>query len=556
MPQITHSEWASDDAFSASKGSAAGSARARAVGTAVPFKRLPFNFCALSLQPFVTPVCTRDGTVFDLERLLAWLEQHGTNPVDGAPLKRAALIDLHFVRNDDGEFVDPVTFKALTDNSHVVALANTGNVFAHDTVDRLNVRAKMWRDLVTDEEFGRKDIITLQDPLNVEGRSLATFQHLKEDGNNLAAGKAVVAPESEQGRAARMLKAREAVAAARAQRDADPGGPGSGASKSVTTSSQNGTSSAAGRSAMAPHNAALHTTGKAAASFTSTGLTPHTAAERALLSEEEWMLKPKRVKRPGYARIRTTHGALELELLPEWAPKAVWNFVHLAKRGYYDGLVFHRNIRHFMLQGGDPAGTGKGGQSVWGRPFADEIEGPLTHGARGVVSMANKGKNTNGSQFFITYRQAPHLDRKHTIFGRVMGGMDVLAKLEAVEVSDKDKRPLEDIAMEQVVVLVDPFEEFRKAKAEQDEAEREKEEIARRGGTDDDKTTWTGKRIRSDAASGSANGSTIGRYLGAASTDEEPSTKKAEHDVASWEAEEPRKKKPKAGGGFGNFDDW
>jgi len=110
------------------------------------------------------------------------------------------------------------------------------------------------------------------------------------------------------------------------------------------------------------------------------------------------MLKPKRVKVKGYARIATNLGNLNVELSPEFAPKAVYNFVKLAQQGYYNGVSFHRNIRNFMIQGGDPTGTGRGGTSYWRKNFNDELEGPLKHDTRGVLSMANKGKNTNSSQ--------------------------------------------------------------------------------------------------------------------------------------------------------------
>ena len=527
-----------------------------------PFRRLPFNFCALSLQPFTSPVCTADGTVFDLEHILTWLEKHGTNPVDGSPLKAASLVQLSFLKNDDGEYVDPVTFKVLTDNTHVVALANTGNVFAYDTIERLNIKPKMWRDLVSDEPFGRKDMVTLQDPQHLEGRNLSSFQHL-QDGNAGRDGgqKQGELNESALGNAARVLKAKEAVAAARAQRDSQKRGGDAttaGSSARADTLAQKGQ----GASQAVPYNAARHTTGKAAASFTSTGLTPHTAAERALLTEEEYMLKPRRVKQKGYARIRTQFGDLIIELQPEFAPKAVWNFVQLARRGYYNGLIFHRNIRSFMLQGGDPTGTGKGGQSVWGTTFADEFEGPASHDARGVVSMANKGRDTNSSQFFVTYRPAKHLDRKHTIFGRVTEGLDVLGKLEAVEVSDKEKRPLEDIVMQDVTIFVDPFAEFQREKAEKDEAERARQEVVRRGGTDDDKTTWTGKRVRADAENGATAGAGIGKYLKTASqaatgADGAQDGDEVEGDANQWEAlDRPPHKKAKGVGGFGNFDNW
>lgn len=121
--------------------------------------------------------------------------------------------------------------------------------------------------------------------------------------------------------------------------------------------------------------------------------------------------------------IDTTKGFIELELYPQYAPLTVNNFVFLAKQGFYDGLKFHRVISNFMIQGGDPTGTGRGGP---GYKFADEVRGnPLTHEA-GVISMANAGANTNGSQFFITHSPQSHLDGKHTVFGRVVKGKDVV----------------------------------------------------------------------------------------------------------------------------------
>ena len=461
-----------------------------------------------------------------------------------------------------------MTFKVFTDNTSIVALKNSGNVFAHDTVERLNIKAKMWRDLVTDEEFTRKDIITLQDPQNLEARNLSSFKYMQEGMSTLTEAQQRERNSSNVnkealGNAAKILKAKEAVARAREQRGSafDPNRSSSNAlarSKAVANAA-NGASSKSHHSAKSvPYNAAQHTTGKAAASFTSTGLTPHTSNERALLTDEEYMLKARRVKQKGYARIQTNHGELNIELQPEFAPRAVWNFVHLAKKGYYNGVVFHRNIRNFMIQGGDPTGTGKGGSSIWGKNFQDEFDGPLTHDSRGVVSMANKGKNTNSSQFFITYRPAKHLDRKHTIFGKVVGGMDTLARLENVAVSDSDKRPLDDITMEDVVVFVDPFEEFQQLKKQQDEAEKEKEELIRAGGTEDSRTTWTGKRIRGDGQVEESDGlEGVGKYLNAhvlAGADD------VDEVVGEWEqevVEEPIKKKAKGGaGGFGNFDSW
>ena len=123
------------------------------------------------------------------------------------------------------------------------------------------------------------------------------------------------------------------------------------------------------------------------------------------------------------ATIETPRGTIELELYPEHAPITVNNFVFLARDGFYDGLVFHRVIPNFMVQGGDPTGTGRGGP---GYRFVDECRGnPLQHGT-GALSMANAGPNTNGSQFFITHTPQPHLNGRHTVFGQVLSGQEVV----------------------------------------------------------------------------------------------------------------------------------
>lgn len=551
---ITHSEWSSEDAFSASAG--ANARKSSNIGA--NFKRLPFNFCAVSLQPFEHPVCTAGGTIFDLTNILPWLKKHGTNPVDGQPLKSSELIKLKFAKNDEGEYVDPVTFKVITDNTHLVALSNTGNVFSYDTVERLNIKAKNWRDLVSDEEFKRSDIITLQDPQNVESRNLSHFKYLQDGASTLTpeqeAERAAGVNDQNLGSAAKILKAKEAVAKARAERAANPS---NGSTESQALANARKAHADVAKSSRttkpAPYNAAQYTTGQAAASFTSTGLTPNTSTERAIMSDEEYMLKPKRVKQKGYARMSTNLGALNLELYPEYAPKAVWNFIQLSKRGYYRGIDFHRNIKNFMIQGGDPTGTGRGGQSCWGKSFTDEFDGPLTHDGRGVLSMANKGKDTNTSQFFILYRAAPHLNRKHTIFGRVIDGLDTLDRLEKVTVDDKS-RPTEDCSIEDITVYVDPFEDFLKQRSEKEAQEAKQEQLRREGGAEDERTTWTGKRIRADGKVQDSGGAGVGKYL------KQATSAPAEDDeiVGEWDESEmaPPPKKTKKGGGFGNFDAW
>ena len=160
------------------------------------------------------------------------------------------------------------------------------------------------------------------------------------------------------------------------------------------------------------------------------------------MAEQQWDTPPEMqidVSKDYSVTITTDRGTIELELYPRHAPQTVNNFVFLAKQGFYDGVTFHRVIGDFMIQGGDPTGSGRGGP---GYLFADECDGnPLRHDAK-VISMANAGPNTNGSQFFITHVATPHLDGRHTVFGKVTSGEAVVDAVEqgdtmlSVEVTD------------------------------------------------------------------------------------------------------------------------
>jgi len=204
-----------------------------------------------------------------------------------------------------------------------------------------------------------------------------------------------------------------------------------------------------------------------------------TATEKIKLSQLEAPVAGDQV-----ATFKTNHGEIKVKLLPENAPKAVENFTTHAKDGYYDGLIFHRVINDFMIQGGDPSGTGAGGESIWGGPFEDEFKAGARN-IRGALSMANAGSNTNGSQFFIVQAKAenentinylkkegvsqqiidlykeqggtPHLDfdinekYKHTVFGQVYEGMDVVDEIAEVEVGAGDT-PVEDVVIETITI--------------------------------------------------------------------------------------------------------
>ncbi|KAH0541312.1 cytochrome P450 monooxygenase 4 [Glutinoglossum americanum] len=155
--------------------------------------------------------------------------------------------------------------------------------------------------------------------------------------------------------------------------------------------------------------------------------------------------------------LHTDVGDLKIEIFCESVPKTAENFLALCASSYYNNTLFHRNIPGFMIQGGDPTGKGKGGTSIWGTVFDDEIRPALRHNARGIVSMANKGPGTNGSQFFIAYAAAGHLDGKNTVFGRVIEGADTtLVALEALE-GDRKYRPKEPVHIKSVTIHANPL---------------------------------------------------------------------------------------------------
>ncbi|KAI7816767.1 cyclophilin-like domain-containing protein [Gamsiella multidivaricata] len=155
--------------------------------------------------------------------------------------------------------------------------------------------------------------------------------------------------------------------------------------------------------------------------------------------------------------LHTDLGDLKLEVFCESVPKTAENFLALCASGYYDNNLFHRSIKGFMVQTGDPTGTGKGGTSIWGRKFADELRGGLKHTGRGIVSMANSGPDTNGSQFFITYDKQPHLDTKYTIFAKVIDGADTtLDAIEKIPVDAKN-RPTQPIRILSTTIHANPI---------------------------------------------------------------------------------------------------
>ncbi|XP_015578514.1 peptidyl-prolyl cis-trans isomerase CYP65 isoform X2 [Ricinus communis] len=464
-----------------------------------------------------------------------YIRKYGKHPVTGAPLKQEDLIPLNFHKNSEGEYHCPVLNKVFTEFTHIVAVKTTGNVFCYEAIKELNIKTKNWRELLTDEPFSKEDLITIQNPNALDTRVTLDFDHVKQGlkvddeelkhmssdpayNINISGDIKQMLEElgTEKGRQTALhggggskaqnerAAALEAILAARSRIKEDSKSDSNGNSKPPQTYSIVDAASAAvhGRSAAAakatsgdktaariamhmageraPVNAKLvrsrYTTGAASRSFTSTSFDPVTK------NDFEYIKVEKNPKKKGYVQLHTTHGDLNIELHCDITPRTCENFITLCEQGYYNGVAFHRSIRNFMIQGGDPTGTGRGGESIWGKPFKDEPNSKLLHSGRGVVSMANSGPHTNGSQFFILYKSANHLNFKHTVFGGVVGGLTTLATMEKVPVDDND-RPLEEIKIISVTIFVNPYtetdeeEEKEKAKDEKDAEDEENDKV-------------------------------------------------------------------------------
>jgi cyclophilin family peptidyl-prolyl cis-trans isomerase len=206
----------------------------------------------------------------------------------------------------------------------------------------------------------------------------------------------------------------------------------------------------------------ISTSGQASSSLTSSSSICYTSGATRLANPDEirearWKTM-KELKKKGYVQIQTNIGNINLEIHCDITPITAWNFITLCNRNYYDNTIFHRLIPNFMIQGGDPTGTGKGGQSAWLQSFKDEIDSRLSHDTRGILSMANSGPKSNRSQFFLTFDPCKHLDLKHTIFGRLVGGMITLNKIEEIK-TDKDDRPNNEIKILKTIVFTNPIDE-------------------------------------------------------------------------------------------------
>ena len=463
-------------------------------------QKLALYHCALTLQKIKgQPCCSNlgDGTVFDMDNILPFIDQYHLHPVTGEkPFERSNLIPLHFSFHDNGQMFCPVTLKTLNQNSHIVAIATSGNVYSYEAVKNtvLNVEdpsVKMHDLLDENIEFTKRDIITLQNPKDMSSlRDINQFYHFKHglavtggDDDNQGINKTQamkkildqVTPTSASG------QQRETSGESKPQVDTKKTQK-EGATLTKTTQKTTPAKKATANVVTTSQSRASALTSSAVnvVNRTFANKEDQLAADKVkefrsqkFQQYERIKKKLKKSKQKSYVALHTSMGDINLELYPYLVPQTCDNFLGLCEKGYYDGTIFHRLISNFMIQGGDPTGTGRGGESLWGENFKDEFHTSLKHDKPGILSMANRGKDTNGSQFFITFKATPHLDNKHTVFGCVVGGMDTLLQMQLVPTDAKTSKPLTPITIEGVTVHNNPFAEDEAQQKRITERERE-----------------------------------------------------------------------------------
>uniref|UniRef100_A0A672JC93 RING-type E3 ubiquitin-protein ligase PPIL2 n=1 Tax=Salarias fasciatus TaxID=181472 RepID=A0A672JC93_SALFA len=487
------------------------------------FRRLPFDHCSLSLQPFEYPVCTEEGVVFDLLSIVPWIKKYGTNPATGEKLEAKSLIKLNFSKNNDGKYHCPVMFNVFTNNSHIVANRVTGNVFSFEAVEQLNIKTKSFKDLLTDEPFARKDIITLQDPTNLDKFNVSDFFHVKNNMKCLDPDEEKAKQDPAYHLKTTNLETRETLAELYKDYKGD---------QLLASTMKEPEAKKTDKL-----NAAHYSTGRVSASFTSTAMTPATTHEADAISDDA--VRYQYVKKKGYVRLHTNKGDLNIELHCDKVPKAGENFIRLCKKGYYDGTIFHRSIRNFMIQGGDPTGTGTGGESFWGKPFKDEFRPNLSHAGRGVLSMANSGPNTNNPPVLLS--SCPEADQ--LICPPVVGGFEALTAMENVESDPKTDKPKAEIKLISTSVFVDPYEEADAQIAAEREKEAQKQE--------EEKQQASRVLKRAEEEQPRAFRAGVGKYIN-------PATAKrpAAEDDGGPSTSGAALKKAKGRSGFGDFSSW
>mmetsp|Transcript_19972 Transcript_19972/g.29446 ORF Transcript_19972/g.29446 Transcript_19972/m.29446 type:complete len:567 (-) Transcript_19972:218-1918(-) len=425
---------------------------------------LPFDCCALTLTPYTNPVmrvCDSNGILFENSAIFPYIMKYKADPVTGKGMTSKDLITLQMDKDEEtGRWQCPVLNKPFLNHTKIAAVIqndrSTANVYSYEAVYELNIKAKSYLDLISGEKFDRKkDVVILQDPSNLELirlRDINHFKHtdaLRKQNNEQMNGSNNVKLSVTASRIIDKMKRKREDEAEKEKKAMDIASKDEGSAKKlkIFTDELTGVSM---------------TSGKASGSFTSTAMNVNNDNSSREATYKEIMLAKfaalKKLKKKGFVKLNTSHGVIDVELRCDIVPKTCMNFIGLCEKKAYDGTSFHRSIRNFMIQGGKPSEKGQAETSLWGDPFEDEFDDRLKHVGSGVLSMANAGPGTNKRQFFITFKSAPHLDRKHNVFGRIIKGMNVLSAMESIA-TDKKDRPIDEIKIISAEVIYSPIEE-------------------------------------------------------------------------------------------------
>lgn len=484
-------------------------------------EKLPFYYCCLSFLPFKEPVCTVDGSIFENSMIIPYIAKFDKNPITGNPISIKDIIKLNFHTNKENIFDCPITMKVFNDASKIIAIKETGNVYSFEAYDELNKKPKNYRDLLNDEPFDSKNVILLHDPNEIKPISSFHFLKNREEVNfithlvhnppedilndntgellnnniNIPSNYAKLIKDYNNSNDPEKLRKLQVIDMINNRQDITKNDirnkkcneeideylkrisllesnilNGKCSLKEIKVNEIFSMSTNCFIHYLKQdqkwkkylNKSSLITNGKMALSLTSTGMDLNTQSSILLPSDEELrslyssIVELKNMK--GYIRIITTLGEMNIELHCDKAPLSTENFLELSHQGYYHNTLFHRIVKGFIIQGGDPSGTGTGGESIYGKRFKDEFDKDLIHNKRGILLMANNGKDTNGSQFFITLNNKGTMsfNNKHTIIGHIVGGLKTLEEIEKIDCNDKEK-PNEDINIFRIEVFHNPF---------------------------------------------------------------------------------------------------
>jgi peptidyl-prolyl cis-trans isomerase-like protein 2 len=521
-------------------------------------------------------VCNSSGIVFENAALTQFLLTHKQDPVTGEPMTTRDIITLHMDQDDStGEWQCPVLTKPFADHSKIVAIRDRSTqsayVYSWEAYKELNVKAKNYTDLTTGKPYSPKtDVLIINDnPENEEfhrQRDISTFWHIRNARN-------LEQQSTSQAGSSANSNVRHSVTATRImeqfKKEQEEKKKQAKRSNSTTTDA----SSKKKLKIFADDVTGVqYTSGKTSGSFTSTSMDVAYEHDAREANEEEILNSQfktmKGLKKKGYVRLKTNLGDLVLELHCDIVMRTCTNFLGLCEAQKYNGTKFHRLIPNFMIQGGKSTSPSSGKKeeesSLWGGAFRDEFDDRLKHSGGGILSMANAGANTNKQQFFLTFKSCAHLDRKHSIFGKVVDGMDVLKQMEQQPADEKD-RPLEPIILISTEVLVNPAKE-----AEELERQRiEERGIVRQQEQERKKATALGRASTTTAASitnsvktiKSTTSNMVGKYLPKHVQPTPPSSNKDEQQQQQDTKEEiplvvPKVKPPQAKTKFGDFSGW